>query len=614
MRRALAALGVLVILVLCPTWAEVERPESSLFVFPEHFDKDSLLFTFVQVTDTHIVSGKPVDSIKRAIEDINLLKPKPKFVVVTGDLIDGAEPKESTELYKKLFSELRCPFFSVFGNHDNRQAYKEILAEFNYSFDLPPYHFIVLDNIDMSAKDTYGGKFSEGTITWLKEHLQAVSKKMPIILFCHATIFREPSYSKKLPGDAYNYQPVLEMLKPYNVVAWFAGHAHCNAYVRKDGVDYFTAGCLSDNRGNSNCPLGYRIIKVYKDRVESTYRSITDFTSRIVVAQDGSGQFNGNDQTPLLEAVKKASKTGGTIFIKPGEYLIRKQIDLKSGITVIGTAQTVLKLPSPTLTTAAAEKGQESLLVENSFELATDTSIQICPPAGQKTFPDGDKKSFTARIKAVEKGKILLAEPLPCPVPEKSRVGYRNNVFFVGGSRKDITIENLVIDGGRRKDIPMPGHIFRCAILAHGNWTYGGGPTAPPIENLQVVNCHIRNCYGRAVAMYWVVRGKVEGCFIENIADEAIDFDHFCYYCMAIGNEVNNSATGVTINDGSYCTVEYNRFSDCGVAVNIWWWYMCPQKDIDIGNKIRHNFISQTPHGNLCRQKMLLERSKRQLR
>ena len=60
---------------------------------------------------------------------------------------------------------------------------------------------------------------------------------------------------------------------------------------------------------------------------------------------------------------------------------------------------------------------------------------------------------------------------------------------------------------------------------------------------------------------------------------------------MAIGNEVNNSATGVTINDGSYCTVEYNRFSDCGVAVNIWWWYMCPQKDIDIGNNIRHNFI-----------------------
>jgi hypothetical protein len=47
----------------------------------------------------------------------------------------------------------------------------------------------------------------------------------------------------------------------------------------------------------------------------------------------------------------------------------------------------------------------------------------------------------------------------------------------------------------------------------------------------------------------------------------------------------------VTINDGSYCTVEYNRFTDCGVGVTIWWWHMCPQEDIDVENVVRHNFI-----------------------
>ena len=157
--------------------------------------------------------------------------------------------------------------------------------------------------------------------------------------------------------------------------------------------------------------------------------------------------------------------------------------------------------------------------------------------------------------------------------------------------KKNITIKNLVMDGGRKEGIPMPGHCERCAILATGSSTYADGPTGPPTENLQVINCHIRNCYGRAVATYSVVRVKVEGCLIENINDEAIDFDHFSYHCQAIGNEIKNSHTGVTINDGSYCTIEYNRFTSCGSAVNIWWWHLCPQKDIDIANTIRHNFI-----------------------
>jgi hypothetical protein len=111
-----------------------------------------------------------------------------------------------------------------------------------------------------------------------------------------------------------------------------------------------------------------------------------------------------------------------------------------------------------------------------------------------------------------------------------------------------------------------------------------------------VSHCRIRNCYGRAVALYSVVRARVEGCLIENIADEAIDFDHFCFHGLAAGNEVRNAVTGVTINDGSYCTVEHNRFANCGVGVTLWWWYMCPQRDINIGNRIRHNFIT-SPKG-----------------
>jgi len=311
----------------------------------------------------------------------------------------------------------------------------------------------------------------------------------------------------------------------------------------------------------------------------------------VTVAQDGTGDFNGNDEKPIIEAIAALGDEGGTITVEPGTYLIRGKITPRSGITIGGSSETVLKLPSPVLVAQSAEAGATAISVRDTAEFAAGTVAQICPPAGAETFPDTEHKALKVAIGEVSAGSLALAEPLPCAVPEGSRLGYPNNVVEIRTPEKGVTIANLVIDGGRLPDLPMPGHVERCALLAHGNYSYEGGPIGPPIEGLQVVNCHIRNCYGRAVAMYQVTNSEVRGCLIEDIADEAIDLDHFVYHSRAVGNEVRNAVRGVTINDGSYCTVEHNRFTDCGVGVNIWWWHMCPQEDIDIENVIRHNFI-----------------------
>ncbi len=317
-----------------------------------------------------------------------------------------------------------------------------------------------------------------------------------------------------------------------------------------------------------------------------------DAGSAIVVSQDGRGDFNGNDERPILAAIKKARQDGGgTIQIEPGEYLIRRGLKLTSGITIRGTKQTVLKLASPVIVTQVAKQGQDYILVDDTSELAADTCIDIYPPPTMKAFPDTDKNEYRAEIREIEQGKLILSGQIPHVIPENSRVGYRSNMFFVGGSEKNIRLENLILDGGLKKGIPMPGHCNRCALLAHGIWSYREGPTAPPIENVQVIGCHIRNCYGRAVAMYSVVRGKVEHCLIENIDDEGIDLDHFCYHCQVTGNMVKRSGTGVTINDGSYCTIQDNRFEDCGVGVTMWWWYQCPQENLNVENVIRNNVI-----------------------
>ena len=45
--------------------------------------------------------------------------------------------------------------------------------------------------------------------------------------------------------------------------------------------------------------------------------------------------------------------------------------------------------------------------------------------------------------------------------------------------------------------------------------------------------------------MYSVVRGKVEDCLIEDIDDEGIDLDHFCYHCEVTGNAVKRFIRGL---------------------------------------------------------------------
>lgn len=312
----------------------------------------------------------------------------------------------------------------------------------------------------------------------------------------------------------------------------------------------------------------------------------------IVVSQDGAGDFQGNNEEPILAAIKKAGKDGATIAIGPGEYFIRQKICPTSNLTIKGTEKTVLRLPSPVLVEVAAPKGQSYLVVGDTSGFAADTTVELLPPAGAKTFSGTNEEKFVLGIEGVEGDRLILNAPLPVDVPKKCRVGYSNNLFELRGSEKKVRFESLTIDGGRKADLSMPGHVQRCAILAHGRYSYEKGPSAPPLENLEVVDCRIRNCYGRAVAFYSVVNSKVKDCVIEDIADEGIDLDHFCKYCDVTGNEVKRCVVGICLNDASYCNVRDNRVEDTEqVGITIWWWYKCPMEGLDVENVIADNVV-----------------------
>lgn len=312
----------------------------------------------------------------------------------------------------------------------------------------------------------------------------------------------------------------------------------------------------------------------------------------LTVAQDGSGDFNGKDDEPIREALLKLRASGGTLQIEAGEYLVRRTILVPSGVTMRGSADTVLRLPSPVLTTRAAKLGSTELRVDDSSNFIAGTMIDILPPPGHVAFADGKTEVLTLqRIVKVERGRIHIADPLPIDVTKRCRVGYPNKILRLG-PQGNVTIENLTFDGGLVSEIPMPGRHLRTAIWAAAPFSYQEGDKGAPASNISVSHCVFRNLYGPGVAFYHVVNGRVEGCRFENITDEAIDFDLFSQRCRAVGNEIRDAKWGIVLNDTAYCTVEFNRIYDCGKGIFVWWFKDTPRDGVNVFNTIQHNFVT----------------------
>jgi len=311
------------------------------------------------------------------------------------------------------------------------------------------------------------------------------------------------------------------------------------------------------------------------------------------VSQESGGDFQGTDETPILQALARLNKQPGTIEIGPGEFTIHRTLALPAGTTLRGRGQTVLRLPPPVVVRQAAPAGQDFLLLDDTRPLANCLRAQIVLHDNIKR-PPGTTTGFPVLpLTAVQADRLVFAKPLPVDVPAGSFVGSPHNLIEVRGPAAHVRVENLTLDGGRTPKIPMPGHVERCAVLAQGVFSYEKGPTAPPVDDLVISGCTIRNCYGRAVAFYSVVRSKVTGCQVEDIDDESIDLDHFAFHCEVSDNTIRRGQTGVTINDGAYCLVARNHIEQCGVGITVWWWKMCPQTDIDVENVIRQNTVRQ---------------------
>jgi Icc protein len=126
--------------------------------------------------------------LERAVAHVNALDPRPDIVLATGDLVDGGKPEEYAHL-RRLLAPLAMPVHLIPGNHDARDALREVFADhaylprtgfLQYTVEDQPVRLIALDTL-VPGKGY--GAFCPERLDWLEARLGESDR--PTILFMH---------------------------------------------------------------------------------------------------------------------------------------------------------------------------------------------------------------------------------------------------------------------------------------------------------------------------------------------------------------------------------------------------------------------------------------------
>lgn len=162
---------------------------------------------FVVLTDTHfVVPGRllygldPAARLAAAIEVINRDHPDIAFVIVTGDLAHWGQVAAYAEL-RKVLDRLVAPVILLMGNHDRRQALREVFPAVDddgngFVQSIRRYDaatVITLDTVD-EENPTHAGILCPARLDFLDRALAEAPADRPVLLFQH-----HPPFNTGLP-------------------------------------------------------------------------------------------------------------------------------------------------------------------------------------------------------------------------------------------------------------------------------------------------------------------------------------------------------------------------------------------------------------------------------
>ncbi|GAH64439.1 unnamed protein product, partial [marine sediment metagenome] len=93
---------------------------------------------------------------------------------------------------------------------------------------------------------------------------------------CLQDVKEDSSYFNMSPKPR---SKLLELFHKYNVDIVFSGHYHRNAYVKDGELELVTTSSSGKPLGED--PIGFRIVKVYPDRIEHKYYSYKEMPKKV---------------------------------------------------------------------------------------------------------------------------------------------------------------------------------------------------------------------------------------------------------------------------------------------------------------------------------------------
>ena len=221
----------------------------------------------------------------KAIAACNRLRPD--FAVNCGDMTNDSDDEtqlvELMRITKQLSDDI--PMNWVAGNHDvgneltpsSLALYRQRFGEDDYLFDHHGSRFIVLNSNIAFYESEDPGEW-ERQQDFLRSALREAREtdSAHILVFTHHPLFLEHANEEdsSLVVPQERRRILLDLLHAHNVSAVFSGHWHRNSYARDGRLLMVTSAAVGYPLGYD--PSGFRIVKVYEDRIEHQYYGFDD--------------------------------------------------------------------------------------------------------------------------------------------------------------------------------------------------------------------------------------------------------------------------------------------------------------------------------------------------
>lgn len=268
-------------------------------------------FYFIQAADSQFgmidsyIHSRPepgwreeVDLCNQLVDKCNRMVPRPKFLIICGDLIDSLPASELGQRqmldFKSIFQRLKIPLVCVCGNHDigdepteeSLRAYRRQFGEDYFYFTLNGVLFIVI-NSQFYKHRLNLENYAREQDSWLDGILKHCKKFTHTFVFEHIPWFLENANE---PDDYFNINKDirnhwLEKFYLAGVTKIFCGHYHRNAGGHYKDMELVVTSAIGAQMGED--ASGVRLVRITRNKITHDYYPMERIPLEVELGGDG---------------------------------------------------------------------------------------------------------------------------------------------------------------------------------------------------------------------------------------------------------------------------------------------------------------------------------------